>query len=132
MAKKDQQAAGSIEDPQPDPTEKEYTEGIWAGLPHFACKQCAFDAVDDRFSMLEHLIYRHGSEAALEEEVALQKAGLLPMMPPLAVQNEEEAKPPAAVIELSQDEVQKLIDQANQNNQTDPQGETNDDKNTAG
>lgn len=51
---------------------REYTVGLWAGVEQFACSLCAFDVLEDRKAMLEHLMNEHGSEQALEELVRLE------------------------------------------------------------
>ena len=43
-----------------------YTLGQWAGLPHYACKQCPFDTLDLDV-MLEHLVQTHSPVVALTE-----------------------------------------------------------------
>ena len=88
----------------------EYTVGEWAGREHFRCGLCAFDTLIGRATMLTHLVDAHSSEKALEELVALETS--LESTAPHDVRLKEVPPAPAAIIELSEEDVVKLIEQS--------------------
>ena len=59
----------------------QYISGMWAGQPHFECKQCEFDALDE-ITMLNHLVDRHNLEEALKVLIALEPAPTPPLTHP--------------------------------------------------
>jgi hypothetical protein len=51
--------------------EPEYQIGEWGGETHYQCSLCPFDTFDG-MEMLNHLVYQHESETALETLVQLE------------------------------------------------------------
>jgi hypothetical protein len=55
-------------------TIQEYTIGQWAGIEQHSCAFCAYDTLDGRQAMLEHLLNVHSSTWAMEQLIALEAA----------------------------------------------------------
>lgn len=92
----------------------EYEVGQWAGQPHFKCLLCPFDAFISG-EIYNHLVNVHNSEKALELVVDAETAVQQPAPTPVA---EPESNHVVAIFEMSEQEVEKLLKQGDENNGT--------------
>lgn len=96
--------------PSPFPSE-ECQVGEWAGYPHYVCKLCVFDTLAE-LAMLTHLVNEHGSEGVLAALIALEEQqSAQTQVVDHAGQSDGETHV-AAVIALSDDDVQELLNQS--------------------
>lgn len=78
----------------------EYSESTWSGRLRYSCNQCAYDVLEERVSMLEHLMNAHGSMWALNELIKLEKAEA-----PAAITQSESIQPA-----MQPEEVQEIYE----------------------
>lgn len=76
----------------------EYVSGTWKGIEHYRCELCNYDSFHEK-AVLEHLVSRHNSEAALERLVELEKS-MTP--PPALTPSAADAAPPPIAPQLEE------------------------------
>lgn len=93
---------------------EQYEVSKWAGQPHFKCLLCPFDALQLE-AIHSHLVNAHNSEKALELVVGAEGIKQQPAPEPAA---EPENNRVVAIFEMSEEDVEKLLKQGDENNGT--------------